>query len=68
MAQQPTSHSHIQGNDSYFETIQSNKKLERSLQQSLTSAFAHMPASSFPQVPGGKGTSNNGNWVKLSVY
>ncbi|XP_020254490.1 SNF1-related protein kinase regulatory subunit gamma-1-like isoform X2 [Asparagus officinalis] len=54
MAHQAGSHSKIPNCDAYFETIQSKKKLEYSLQQSLTSAFAHIPASSFPQVPGGK--------------
>ncbi|KAL9246413.1 hypothetical protein vseg_019952 [Gypsophila vaccaria] len=40
--------------DAYFETIQSRKKLPRTLQESLTAAFANIPVSSFPQVPGGK--------------
>ncbi|XP_048135065.1 SNF1-related protein kinase regulatory subunit gamma-1-like isoform X1 [Rhodamnia argentea] len=40
--------------DAYFETIQSKKKLPPSVQESLTSAFARIPVSSFPQVPGGK--------------
>lgn len=40
--------------DVYFETIQNRKKLPRSLQESLTCAFAKIPVSSFPQVPGGK--------------
>ncbi|KAL6577824.1 SNF1-related protein kinase regulatory subunit gamma-1-like [Orobanche minor] len=40
--------------DAYFETIQSRKKLSRSLQDSLTASFARIPVSSFPQVPGGK--------------
>ncbi|KAK9675798.1 hypothetical protein RND81_11G031800 [Saponaria officinalis] len=40
--------------DAYFETIQSRKKLPRTLQESLTAAFAKIPVSSFPQVPGGK--------------
>ncbi|CAN1187687.1 SNF1-related protein kinase regulatory subunit gamma-1-like [Linum perenne] len=40
--------------DAYFETIQSRKKLPHSLQETLTSAFARIPASSFPKVPGGK--------------
>lgn len=44
----------IAGCDAYFETIQSRKKLPRSLQESLTAAFASIPVSSFPQVPGGK--------------
>lgn len=40
--------------DAYFETIQSRKKLPTSLQETLTAAFASIPVSSFPQVPGGK--------------
>ncbi|GAB2280309.1 SNF1- protein kinase regulatory subunit gamma-1-like [Dionaea muscipula] len=40
--------------DAYFETIQSRKKLPPILQESLTAAFAQIPASSFPGVPGGK--------------
>lgn len=46
-------------NDAYFETIQSRKKLSASLQETLTAAFATIPVSSFPQVPGGKGNSPN---------
>ncbi|KNA25535.1 hypothetical protein SOVF_003620 [Spinacia oleracea] len=44
------------GYDAYFETvqIQSRKKLPISLQETLTSAFASIPVSSFPKVPGGK--------------
>lgn len=41
--------------DAYFEKIQSRKKLPQSLQETLTAAFADIPVSSFPQVPGGKG-------------
>ncbi|XP_047332873.1 SNF1-related protein kinase regulatory subunit gamma-1-like [Impatiens glandulifera] len=40
--------------DAYFDTIQSRKKLPRSMQETLTSAFAKIPVSSFPDVPGGK--------------
>ncbi|KAF8408065.1 hypothetical protein HHK36_007206 [Tetracentron sinense] len=40
--------------DAYFETIQTRKKLPYSLQESLTAAFAKIPVSSFPDVPGGK--------------
>ncbi|KAK9277448.1 hypothetical protein L1049_006992 [Liquidambar formosana] len=40
--------------DAYFETIQSRKKLPLSLQETLTSAFARILVSSFPEVPGGK--------------
>lgn len=41
--------------DAYFEKIQSRKKLPQSLQETLTTAFANIPVSSFPRVPGGKG-------------
>lgn len=41
--------------DSYFEMVQSKKKLPMTLQESLTEAFAKVPVSSFPEVPGGKG-------------
>lgn len=41
--------------DTYFETIQSRKKLPLSLQETLTDAFAKIPVSSFPAVPSGKG-------------
>ncbi|GAB4839965.1 SNF1- protein kinase regulatory subunit gamma-1-like [Ancistrocladus abbreviatus] len=40
--------------DAYFQSIQTRKKLPMSLQEILTAAFAHIPASSFPGVPGGK--------------
>ncbi|POO00008.1 CBS domain containing protein [Trema orientale] len=40
--------------DAYFENIQSRKKLPRALQETLTAAFARIPVSSFPGVPGGK--------------
>ncbi|CAM8936440.1 unnamed protein product [Rhodiola kirilowii] len=40
--------------DAYFETVQSRKKLPHSLQETLTDAFANIPVSSFPMVPGGK--------------
>ncbi|XP_062160959.1 SNF1-related protein kinase regulatory subunit gamma-1-like [Alnus glutinosa] len=40
--------------DAYFEKIQSRKKLPQSLQETLTTAFANIPVSSFPRVPGGK--------------
>ncbi|KAG5050584.1 hypothetical protein JHK87_002782 [Glycine soja] len=40
--------------DTYFETIQSRKKLPLSLQETLTDAFAKIPVSSFPAVPSGK--------------
>lgn len=41
--------------DAYFEKAQKRKKLPRNLQETLTDAFANIPVSSFPQVPGGKG-------------
>lgn len=56
MAREAQRSSNIPGCDAYFESVQSKKKLPFSVQESLTSAFAHIPASSFPQVPGGKGT------------
>ncbi|CAN8239142.1 unnamed protein product [Cochlearia groenlandica] len=40
--------------ESYFEKVQSRKNLPKSLQETLNSAFAGIPVSSFPQVPGGK--------------
>ncbi|KAF5199218.1 Snf1-related protein kinase regulatory subunit gamma-1-like [Thalictrum thalictroides] len=40
--------------DAYWETIQSRKKLPKSLQESLTDAFARIPVAAFPNVPGGK--------------
>ncbi|XP_068651526.1 SNF1-related protein kinase regulatory subunit gamma-1-like [Aristolochia californica] len=40
--------------DDYFESIQTRKKLPFELQVSLTAAFAKIPVSSFPDVPGGK--------------
>lgn len=41
--------------DAYFDKVQNRKKLPMSLQQTLTDAFATIPVSTFPQVPGGKG-------------
>jgi len=41
--------------ETYFEIIQSRKKLPQSLQETLTDAFAKIPVSSFPEVPSGKG-------------
>ncbi|KAF3783036.1 hypothetical protein EJ110_NYTH32987 [Nymphaea thermarum] len=46
------------GCDAYFEKIQSRKKLPFTLQEALTNAFANIPVSSFPQVPGGKRHTN----------
>nr|XP_027100468.1 SNF1-related protein kinase regulatory subunit gamma-1-like [Coffea arabica] len=40
--------------DAYFENVQSRKMLPQSLQETLTAAFARIPVSSFPEVPGGK--------------
>ncbi|XVE53275.1 hypothetical protein DITRI_Ditri02bG0191600 [Diplodiscus trichospermus] len=40
--------------DAYFESVKSRKKLPQPLQDALTAAFARIPVSSFPQVPGGK--------------
>ncbi|WJX62456.1 SNF1-related protein kinase regulatory subunit gamma-1-like [Trifolium repens] len=40
--------------DTYFQTIQSRKKLPQTLQETLTDSFAKIPVSSFPGVPGGK--------------
>ncbi|XP_075479791.1 SNF1-related protein kinase regulatory subunit gamma-1-like [Primulina tabacum] len=53
-AQESKREGNVQSCDEYFETIQSRKKLSPTLQESLTYAFAHIPVSSFPQVPGGK--------------
>lgn len=55
MAHQKGTISRIPDCDAYFETIQSRKRLPPSLQTSLTSAFASIPVSSFPEVPGGRG-------------
>ncbi|XP_078439307.1 cystathionine beta-synthase (CBS) protein [Wolffia australiana] len=40
--------------DTYFEAMQSRKRIPPTLQSTLTSAFANIPVSSFPDVPGGK--------------
>ena len=53
--QKVTKSSELSKCDSYFENIQCRKKLPFSLQETLTAAFAEIPASSFPPVPGGKG-------------
>ncbi|CAL5355113.1 unnamed protein product [Camellia sinensis] len=50
----PKGSSKLSSYDAYFETVQSRKKLSRSLQETLTAAFARIPVSSFPEVPGGK--------------
>lgn len=39
----------------YFEMVQKRKKLPMSLQETLNKAFANIPVSTFPIVPGGKG-------------
>lgn len=44
--------------EAYFERIQSTKKLPKSLQETLNDAFARIPVSSFPGVPGGRGNSD----------
>lgn len=45
----------VQSYDAYFDMVQSRKKLQPALQEKLTAAFAQIPVSSFPKVPGGKG-------------
>ncbi|KAF8093866.1 hypothetical protein N665_0376s0012 [Sinapis alba] len=40
--------------EAYFEKVQSRKNLPKSLQETLNSAFAGIPVSSFPRVPGGR--------------
>ncbi|PKU75151.1 SNF1-related protein kinase regulatory subunit gamma-1-like isoform X1 [Dendrobium catenatum] len=54
MAKDVEGNSRIPTCDDYFEAIQSRKRLPSSLQESLTAAFAQIPVSSFPEVPGGK--------------
>lgn len=43
--------------ESYFERIQSTKKLPKYLQETLNDAFSRIPVSSFPGVPGGRGNN-----------
>jgi hypothetical protein len=50
--------SKIASYEAYFEKVQSRKKIPESLQEILTAAFARIPVSSFPEVPGGKGMRN----------
>ncbi|XP_042383307.1 SNF1-related protein kinase regulatory subunit gamma-1-like [Zingiber officinale] len=50
----PETSSRLPSCDAYFDAIQLKKKLPYSLQECLTSAFAGIPVSSFPEVPGGK--------------
>lgn len=47
--------SKIESFEAYFQKVQSRKKIPLALQETLTTAFARIPVSSFPQVPGGKG-------------
>ncbi|XVF43070.1 hypothetical protein PTKIN_Ptkin02bG0011300 [Pterospermum kingtungense] len=53
-AQQVGESSALSSCDAYFERIKSRKKLPEALQETLTEAFANIPVSSFPQVPGGE--------------
>lgn len=46
--------SNVESFEAYFQKVQSRKKIPLSLQETLTTAFARIPVSSFPQVPGGK--------------
>ena len=59
MAQgQEVRYSALSNCESYFERIQSTKKLPKFLQETLNDAFARIPVSSFPGVSVGRG--NNG--------
>lgn len=40
--------------DEYFDTVQARKRLPNGLQEALNKAFAKIPVSFFPEVPGGK--------------
>lgn len=40
--------------DEYFDTVQARKRLPNGLQEALNIAFANIPVSTFPEVPGGK--------------
>ncbi|XP_051144412.1 SNF1-related protein kinase regulatory subunit gamma-1-like [Andrographis paniculata] len=69
-AQEPSNRQNLQSYDAYFEMVQKKKKLPSSLQESLTDSFAKIPASFFPQVPGGKvieilGNTSIGDAVKI---
>lgn len=57
-SQAPMGSSKLGSYDAYFESIQMRKKLPFSLQETLVAAFASIPVSSFPEVPGGKGTND----------
>ncbi|KAB1994147.1 hypothetical protein E1A91_D13G083100v1 [Gossypium mustelinum] len=53
-AQQTRESSALSSCEAYFEKVNSRKKLPQPLQETLTTAFARIPVSSFPQVPAGK--------------
>ncbi|XWS64297.1 hypothetical protein CRYUN_Cryun06bG0174100 [Craigia yunnanensis] len=61
-AQQAKESSALSSCDAYFERIKSRKKLPQPLQETLTDAFARIPVTSFPQVPGGKDAITSLNW------
>lgn len=46
--------SKIESCEAYFQKVQSRKKIPLTLQEKLTTAFARIPVSSFPEVRGGK--------------
>ncbi|TYG85754.1 hypothetical protein ES288_A13G080800v1 [Gossypium darwinii] len=52
--QQTRESSALSSCEAYFEKVNSRKKLPQPLQETLTTAFARIPVSSFPQVPAGK--------------
>lgn len=54
--------------EAYFEKVQSRKNLPKSLQETLNSAFAGIPVSSFPQVPGGRGKLKDPIFHNMSIY
>ncbi|KAJ0971312.1 hypothetical protein J5N97_019271 [Dioscorea zingiberensis] len=54
MAHETQTRTKIPSCDSYFDTIQSRKRLPFPLQEALTTAFSQIPVSSFPDVPSGK--------------
>ncbi|KAK5771022.1 SNF1-related protein kinase regulatory subunit gamma-1-like protein [Gossypium arboreum] len=53
-AKQTRESSALSSCEAYFEKVNSRKKLPQPLQETLTTAFARIPVSSFPQVPAGK--------------
>lgn len=67
-SQAPMGSSKLESYDAYFESIQMRKKLPISLQESLTAAFASVPVSSFPQVPGGQGDDTKFNSSTLLFF